>query len=281
MTRAELHRCRWHPWVNIDNRPHLQLPLSCHDGTNNFTLQGTNISHLGKRKIIFKMQFLGDMLVPWRLFGGSYTSGFVPALTFPQSLATSFCDFGCKELVCDTRNLYLCWRKCGTYPNWSGFLVPTYGRWCEFQYICSMINQSLINSMPKAVSTRPEYADFDVFFAGARHQACASQSTRVMLLCLVGNVCLHSLALLHACPTHTVLMQCSLPCSTLIALMILMFASILIMLFNTHYIKCITILRLFSCQQPAGSSPWCWLLMMKKFFYTWLVPPANWLTADW
>ena len=32
------------------------------------TLQGTNISHLGKRKIIFKMPFLGDMLVPWRVF---------------------------------------------------------------------------------------------------------------------------------------------------------------------------------------------------------------------
>ena len=29
-----------------------------------FTLQGINISHLGKRKIIFKMPFLGDMLVP-------------------------------------------------------------------------------------------------------------------------------------------------------------------------------------------------------------------------
>ena len=32
-----------------------------------FTLQGINISHLGKRKIIFKMPFLGDMLVPWRV----------------------------------------------------------------------------------------------------------------------------------------------------------------------------------------------------------------------
>ena len=31
------------------------------------TLQGVNISHLGKRKIIFKMPFLGDMLVPWRV----------------------------------------------------------------------------------------------------------------------------------------------------------------------------------------------------------------------
>ena len=32
-----------------------------------YTLQGINISHLGKRKIIFKMPFLGDMLVPWRV----------------------------------------------------------------------------------------------------------------------------------------------------------------------------------------------------------------------
>jgi len=31
------------------------------------TLQEINISHLGKRKIIFKMDFSGDMLVPWRV----------------------------------------------------------------------------------------------------------------------------------------------------------------------------------------------------------------------
>ena len=31
------------------------------------TLQGINISHLGKGKIIFKMPFWGDMLVPWRV----------------------------------------------------------------------------------------------------------------------------------------------------------------------------------------------------------------------
>ena len=36
----------------------------------NTTLQGINISYLGKRKIIFKMPFLGDMLVPWRVVGG-------------------------------------------------------------------------------------------------------------------------------------------------------------------------------------------------------------------
>ena len=33
----------------------------------NSTLQEINISHLGKRKIIFKMPFLGDMLVSWRV----------------------------------------------------------------------------------------------------------------------------------------------------------------------------------------------------------------------
>ena len=32
------------------------------------TLQEIKISHLGKRKIIFKMPFLGDMLVPCRVF---------------------------------------------------------------------------------------------------------------------------------------------------------------------------------------------------------------------
>ena len=32
-----------------------------------YTLQGINISHLGKRKIIFKMPFFGDMLLPWRV----------------------------------------------------------------------------------------------------------------------------------------------------------------------------------------------------------------------
>ena len=34
------------------------------------TLRGTNISHLGKRKIIFKMPFLGDMLGTWRIIPG-------------------------------------------------------------------------------------------------------------------------------------------------------------------------------------------------------------------
>ena len=37
-------------------------------GSNSCTLQGTNISHLGNRKIIFKMSFFGDMLVPWRVY---------------------------------------------------------------------------------------------------------------------------------------------------------------------------------------------------------------------
>ena len=41
------------------------------------TLQGINISHLGKRKIIFKMPFFGDMLVPWRVTAG-YLGSMIP-----------------------------------------------------------------------------------------------------------------------------------------------------------------------------------------------------------
>ena len=63
------------PWlVSIRKETHLQLlvNLSSRDGGYNspslsYTLQGINISHLGKRKIIFKMPFLGDMLVSWRV----------------------------------------------------------------------------------------------------------------------------------------------------------------------------------------------------------------------
>ena len=41
--------------------------ISQFPSTQNDTLQEINISHLGKRKIIFKLPFLGDMLVPWRV----------------------------------------------------------------------------------------------------------------------------------------------------------------------------------------------------------------------
>ena len=52
------------------------------------TLQGTNISHLGKRKIIFKMPFLGDMLVPWRV---DYFSG--PPSAVIRWLVRNLCLF--------------------------------------------------------------------------------------------------------------------------------------------------------------------------------------------
>ena len=45
------------------NECHLKI-----NGSKRCTLLGTNISHLGKRKIISKMPFFGDMLVPWRVF---------------------------------------------------------------------------------------------------------------------------------------------------------------------------------------------------------------------
>ena len=57
-------------WVSVDgswNRDSYMTQLKTW-GKLDYTLQGINISHLGKRKIIFKMPFLGDMLVPWRVY---------------------------------------------------------------------------------------------------------------------------------------------------------------------------------------------------------------------
>ena len=54
------------------------------------TLQGINISHLGKRKIIFKMPFLGDMLVPWRVY---WIMNYIPSkfTPFPRSMICGLC----------------------------------------------------------------------------------------------------------------------------------------------------------------------------------------------
>ena len=53
------------------------------------TLQGINISHLGKRKIIFTIPFWGDMLVPWRVWRKVLTTwSFV--LTMPFFFLESF-----------------------------------------------------------------------------------------------------------------------------------------------------------------------------------------------
>ena len=59
------------------------------------TLQGINISHLGKRKIISKMPFFGDMLVPWRVSHGDRFHDshqllvFLPLISLPQSMEHS------------------------------------------------------------------------------------------------------------------------------------------------------------------------------------------------
>ena len=58
------------------------------------TLQGINISHLGKRKIIFKMPFFGDMLVSWRVLIGSYWPKMcmLPILLCPPPKMSSRCQ---------------------------------------------------------------------------------------------------------------------------------------------------------------------------------------------
>ena len=72
-----------------------------------FNLQGTNISHLGKRKIIFKMPFWGDMLVPRRVYfayflgcgvyGFLFRGAWVP-LGVPAQLIY-FCNLFCVKLL--------------------------------------------------------------------------------------------------------------------------------------------------------------------------------------
>ena len=60
------------PWMGPYSKRKVSSPK------HQFTLQEINISHLGKRKIIFKMDFSGDMLVPRRVFSGallSFTEG--------------------------------------------------------------------------------------------------------------------------------------------------------------------------------------------------------------
>ena len=65
---------------------HPCLSLSCFVCSH--TLQGINISHLGKRKIIFKMPFWGDMLVPWRVAMSKFTALFNRLATVYHRLST-------------------------------------------------------------------------------------------------------------------------------------------------------------------------------------------------
>ena len=55
------------PTLPFRNLVPTNQPICPPQKTGKVTIQGINISHLGKRKIIFKMPFLGDMLVSWRL----------------------------------------------------------------------------------------------------------------------------------------------------------------------------------------------------------------------
>ena len=79
------------------------------------TLQGTNISHLGKRKIIIKMPFFGDMLIPWRVYL-EYAGANFPQETHFQT-----------QRLTQVRNRWLCFhpiRMLG--PTWI-FFLPFWG----------------------------------------------------------------------------------------------------------------------------------------------------------
>ena len=84
-----------HAFINGENHPRIGHTSKWLGSTSHLfgkgTLQGINISHLGKRKIIFKMPFLGDMLVPWRVFaiGGWQTWSWTDLFFFMVISTTS------------------------------------------------------------------------------------------------------------------------------------------------------------------------------------------------
>ena len=87
-------------------------------------LQGTNISHLGKRKIIFKMPFFGDMLVPWRV-SFMFLAGISTYFSYENLLRAppgySFCPL--KSL----------WKKVEIYETYNGKdheLMSPWHDWC-------------------------------------------------------------------------------------------------------------------------------------------------------
>ena len=80
-----------------------------------YTLQEINISHLGKRKIIFKVPFLGDMLVPCRV----YPLG----IFHPDPLGMLFCIFIWICLVLLLLFVFLCktrWISIRSTPPYPG-----------------------------------------------------------------------------------------------------------------------------------------------------------------
>ena len=67
-TRKDEDRPPVAAWCRNWLRNLCQIPPHTHEEFLEWTtLQGINISHLGKRKLFFKMPFWGDMLVPWRV----------------------------------------------------------------------------------------------------------------------------------------------------------------------------------------------------------------------
>ena len=84
------------------------------------TLQEINIFHLGKRKIIFKMPFLGDMLVPRRVYLGSR------GLTGVDMLCL-FCCFKVEigyENIHNKQSYWTCWWKFRTHEMCFSSFLP-------------------------------------------------------------------------------------------------------------------------------------------------------------
>ena len=85
-----------------------------------YTLQGINISHLGKRKIIFKMPFLGDMLVSWRVISLDwYTciyiyipTGFSHSMPSTSNLCLEPWTFSAPQILVEPRAIFSGLQRC-------------------------------------------------------------------------------------------------------------------------------------------------------------------------
>ena len=87
------------------------------------TLQRINISHLGKRKIIFKMQFLGDMLVPWRVVYPNTLPSKLQFINFAPRKMSNFAPSkrkGVNFLTSNVQgvNLAVSFREMDTFSSW-------------------------------------------------------------------------------------------------------------------------------------------------------------------
>ena len=122
------------------------------------TLQGINISHLGKRKIIFNMPFLGDMLVPWRVLPWQS----IICQHFPKNVNAL--------LFQQRRGIMISSSSCAREPSWENDVCP----WCFMLYL-------IVTGWRKSKNMRhqpPNVTDLSLLFTIEHHAPGATSIFR-------------------------------------------------------------------------------------------------------